>query len=94
MQGLGGLILMKSILNYYKGSVLKKYLSLKPWEYVSPNAFTFYSMLLVRPTFALLGRAGPALSTPLFFMGLLGAYAHRPIKKAGRPVPRLMRELR
>ncbi len=33
--------------------------------------------------FALLGRAGPALSTPLFFMGLRMAYAHRPIKKGG-----------
>jgi hypothetical protein len=33
--------------------------------------------------FALLGRAGPAYSTPLFFMGLLMANTQRPIKKGG-----------
>jgi len=39
------------------------------------------------PAFALPGRAAPAFSTPLDFLGLRKACAQRPRKSVGRPMP-------
>jgi hypothetical protein len=50
---------------------------------VDPCQFVSSSYAFTMLTLALLGRAAPALSTPLFFMCLRKAYAQRPIKKGG-----------